>query len=129
MIAFFSTVATACIFQACFMGLPIIYIVGDQPTALLFIYSTITLVICFSILLLIFVPKIATIRSKEPPSMSRTSVTVGGSRVSLGGGTRVSMAGEVIPTTNIMSNETLSSINEESSAVGWEERETSEDDS
>jgi hypothetical protein len=111
------------------MGLPIIYIVGDQPTALLFIYSTITLVICFSILLLIFVPKIATIRSKEPPSMSRTSVTVGGSRVSLGGGTRVSMAGEVIPTTNIMSNETLSSINEESSAVGWEERETSEDDS
>jgi hypothetical protein len=110
------------------MGLPIIFIVEDQPTALLFIYSTIALVICFSILLLIFVPKIATIRSKEPPR-SRTTISMGGSRVALGGGTRVSMTGEVIPSTNPMSNETLSSINEESSAVGREERETSEDES
>lgn len=109
----FVAMATVCIFQAIFMGVPIMIIADDDSTAYLFVYTTIVSVICFSILLLIFVPKIMAIRSNDPASAPSVSITnssmrVGGKKVKLGGSSsfnntdtgnnnigRVSMSGEV----------------------------------
>jgi hypothetical protein len=82
--------ATACIFQAIFMGVPILIIAGENSTAQLFVFTTIVSVICFSILLLIFVPKIMAIHSKEhaaKPSLTivNSSMRTGGKKVRIGG--------------------------------------------
>jgi hypothetical protein len=82
------------------MGVPIIIIAGEGTTAYLFVYTTIVSVICFSILLLIFVPKIMAIHSKEQTergsvSIMNSSMKVGGKKVKLGD--RISMSGEVLP--------------------------------
>lgn len=86
----YTTVATVCIFQAIFMGMPVIYIVGSQPTAYLFVYTGITVIICFSILLLLFVPKVHSIMYKLdplPPIRTTTALTRGGGRGTTGSAT------------------------------------------
>jgi competence protein ComGC len=48
-----------------FIGIPIFFLVKDQPDVQLFIFSGIILIICLSILLLLFVPKIKVMRKGE----------------------------------------------------------------
>lgn len=48
------------------MGVPILFIVDDSPTALLFVETGIVTIICFSVLLLLFVPKIQAIHVQDP---------------------------------------------------------------
>lgn len=103
--------ATVCIFQALFMGVPITIITEDDSTAYLFVYTTIVSVVCFSILLLIFVPKIMAIHSKNsrsgPLSSVDPSIKIGGKRISFGASTngsgqagiRVTMTGDVVSST------------------------------
>jgi len=67
--------ATVCIFQALFIGVPVIIIVRELPMVRLFLLSGINFIICVSILLLIFIPKIAVMRkelSKEYDSQEST---------------------------------------------------------
>jgi hypothetical protein len=103
------------------MGVPIIFIVEDQPSALLFVYTGVIVVVCFSILLLMFVPKIQAIHSKETHN-TRSSFFASGTGISgpIGtGGTRISMSGEVIqqlPKTSVpnsMDSIPLESVNEQ----------------
>jgi hypothetical protein len=47
------------------IGFPIYYIVNDQPDVQLFIFSGFILIVCLSILLLLFVPKIMIIKKGE----------------------------------------------------------------
>jgi hypothetical protein len=92
------SVATVCIFQALFMGVPIIFIVEDQPGALLFVCTGVVVVVCFSILLLMFVPKIQAIHSNDTSnSISSFYTSTVGAVGAIGtGGTRVSMSGDII---------------------------------
>jgi hypothetical protein len=80
-------VATVCIFQALFLGIPITVIVQDQPTAQFFVASGIILIICFSILLLIFVPKYAIMHNpSDAPEGPSSSVSMHGRQVRIGSG-------------------------------------------
>lgn len=53
------------ILQVIIVGLPLLFLVDDNPTASYFIRSSIVFVICMSILLLIFVPKVQTWLKKQ----------------------------------------------------------------
>lgn len=96
--------ATACIFQALFMGVPIVVIANDDATALLFVYTTIVSVICFSILLLIFVPKIMALRREGSANSLNPSIRIAGKTINVGASStingrtaaRITMAGEAI---------------------------------
>lgn len=68
------------------MGVPIIIIVEDQPTAYLFVDTGITTIICLSILLLLFSPKVYSIMSKDEQPI----------RISMGGASRVSNAASTV---------------------------------
>jgi hypothetical protein len=88
------------------MGVPIVYIVQEQPTALLFVFSAVCLIICFSILLLMFVPKIMAIHQNEEES-SNIGISTTNSFVSQptnGGSTRMSMAGGLIASQKKVNN-------------------------
>ena len=98
------------------MGAPIIFIVEGQPNAYVFVYTTIVSIICFSILLLIFIPKIIAMRPKpDPIQQSRFSSNM----FSLNAGTRVGGLDLSPPNTNSMSmvnmTGTVRHFNEDSS--------------
>lgn len=80
--------ATVCIFQALLMGIPITMIAKEDPNALLFVVTTIISVICFSILLLIFVPKILAIHANQAPDFATSTIHIHGTKVSMGGQTQ-----------------------------------------
>jgi 7 transmembrane sweet-taste receptor of 3 GCPR len=65
--------ATISMFQMFVIGIPVIFLVRDQPAAQYFVYSGIIFVICTAVLLLIFVPKIHF--DQHPPPKA----TLGGS--------------------------------------------------
>ena len=52
----------AAILLVSFLGIPVVIIAGDEPRARFFVAAAIVFVICMSILLLIFVPKIRAVR-------------------------------------------------------------------
>lgn len=62
-------------------------IVEDQPTAQFFVASGIILIICFSVLLLIFVPKYLVMHDmSETSHRPATSVVMNGREIRVGGG-------------------------------------------
>lgn len=66
------------ILQVILVGIPLLFLVNDNPTASYFIRSSIVFVICISILVLIFVPKIQTwLKKKDARKMSNMMETKG----------------------------------------------------
>jgi len=66
--------ATACILLVCFMGIPVMVIAYDNPSAVLFVFTGIIFVTSCCVLLFIFVPKIRINRkgsSDQPPIISQ----------------------------------------------------------
>jgi hypothetical protein len=80
------------------MFVPIVFIVQDQPTALLFVFSAVCLIICplFHILLLMFVPKIMAIHHQNEEESSNLRISTMNSVATNGGSTRISMTGGLI---------------------------------
>lgn len=52
--------AMICIFQACFFGVPLLFISSSNQSAYLYVATSICFVICMATLLFIFVPKVIT---------------------------------------------------------------------
>jgi hypothetical protein len=71
--------AMACILQVTVVGVPLLFLVQTTPSADYFVRCTIVLVVCMSILLLIFVPKMWHLyRNRALSPLSRSSSHVSG---------------------------------------------------
>jgi len=56
-------IAMVSIFQILFFGIPVLYIIHDDPSATLYVISSVCFIICVATLLFIFIPKIIFIRN------------------------------------------------------------------
>ena len=59
--------------QVMFLGIPVVYIAQDNVSAYYFVSSGIIFVICMSVLLLIFAPKVYALRKTHSSNGERTS--------------------------------------------------------
>ena len=68
--------------QALLIGLPVLLLVQDNAMASYFVWSVLIFIVCATILILLFIPKMKAVRKKEKRRASTVSAGMGGSRFS-----------------------------------------------